>query len=157
MKLAASHDVRDPDDGPDWGQALQDAVRHALSAHPLEAAGLLSRSSAAAPRAEPWLGAAASSSHFSLDRYEDLARLEALCQSGAEVAVYHSHPDGPAIWSAIDAAIWTTPLGPSWRVEQVVIAVGAGVVLEVAGYRWSDTDHAFVERWRWAPAQERPR
>lgn len=157
MSLAASNAVRDPDEPADWGAALGEAVRHALSDYPLEAAGLLYRSSTAPPRCEPWHGAAASSSGFSLDHYEDLARLEALCRSGAEVAVYHSHPDGPAAWSATDAAIWTTPLGPSWNVEHVVIAVRSGEAVEVAGYRWSGERHAFVERWRWAPSPERPR
>lgn len=154
MSLAATVPVRDPDD---WGEALREALQHAASAYPLEAAGLLYRSAAAAPRSEPWLGVVSSSSHFSLERYEDMARLEALCQSGAEVAIYHSHPDGAAVWSSTDAALWTTPLGPSWRVDHVVIAVRAGGAVEVASYRWIDEARAFVERWRWTPPQEPPK
>jgi proteasome lid subunit RPN8/RPN11 len=148
-RMAAA--VGDPDH---WGIALEEALRHAVAAYPLEAAGLLFCPSAGgAPQAEPWLHAVSSSSHFSLERYQDVARLEALSASGAEIAVYHSHPDGAAVWSATDASGWTTPLGPSWPVAHLVIAVRAGAAIEVAAYRWSEEAHAFVERWRWVPSE----
>lgn len=142
-----------------WGPALEEAFAHAVEAYPREACGVLARalvtdapeaaSRSAGVEARRWPHAVAAGDRFSLERFEDVAELEALCAAGREVCVYHSHPDGRAEWSRADAEIWTTPLGPSWPVGHVVIAVGAGGVTAAAGLVWSAAAGRFVERWRW--------
>ena len=130
-----------------WGAALHAALAHAAEAYPLEACGLLVQAGGQRT-AERWRNTAASATRFALDDYPTFARLEALIAAGAEIAVYHSHPDGSAAWSATDAALWTTPLGPSWNVAHVVLAVSRSGPASAAGYRWSDEEQAFVTEWR---------
>jgi proteasome lid subunit RPN8/RPN11 len=158
------------DDRGGWGEALAAAFAHAAEAYPREACGVLVRGRGRAAirdaaaeaigaaatevpaEARRWPHAVTTGEHFSLERFEDVAELDALCATGREVAVYHSHPDGRAVWSRSDAAVWTTPLGPSWPVGHVVIAVGAGGVTAATGLSWSAAAARFIERWRWEAA-----
>jgi proteasome lid subunit RPN8/RPN11 len=151
----------DAHDRGGWGVALDAALAHAAAAYPREACGVLIRrrgpgGAAGHAGAEPeavearrWPHALVTEERFSLERFADLAELEALCAAHRQVAVYHSHPDGRAAWSRVDAETWTTPLGPSWPVEHVVIAVGARGATAAVGLSWSDQAAGFVERWRW--------
>src|SRR4051812_44301828 len=51
--------------------------------------------------------------------------------------VYHSHPNGRAYFSAIDRAAATTPAGPVYPVQHLVVGVTAGEVTEAALFAWS--------------------
>lgn len=150
-EMREAGEASEPLDRGGWGAAMDEAFAHAREAYPREACGVLYRDdrSGGGPRAGRWDNAAAARDRFSVERYQELAQLEVLCAAGGEVAVYHSHPDGRAAWSRTDDETWTTPLGPSWPVAHVVIAVTAGAVTAAVGLGWSAPAGRFTERWRW--------
>jgi len=72
---------------------------------------------------------------------------------GAEppVAIYHSHPNGRAYFSATDRAVARSPWGdgPAYPVQQLVIGLDAARVVECALFAWSEAAGDFVEIDRW--------
>ena len=63
------------------------------------------------------------------------------------LVIYHSHPNGPAIFSSIDREVAANPWGdgPAYPVQQLVVSINDAQVLESALFAWSDEDGGFVE------------
>jgi proteasome lid subunit RPN8/RPN11 len=91
-------------------------------------------------------------SSFSLDDVGALRELERACRAlpAGQIWLYHSHPDGRAAWSVDDDLHWSTPFGPLWGVQHVVIAVSADAVVGAVRVAWEPARGRFIERWRWA-------
>ena len=70
------------------------------------------------------------------------------------VAIYHSHPNGRAYFSATDRAVARSPWGdgPAYPVQQLVVGLDADRVVEAAVFAWSDAAGDFVEIDRWLVA-----
>jgi len=79
--------------------------------------------------------------------FEDQQRIEALHDdpSAPLVAIYHSHPDHGAYFSAEDRA-QATPFGePSYpEAVQIVLSVIGGEVRDVRAFRWSPLYQRYV-------------
>jgi len=67
------------------------------------------------------------------------------------IAIYHSHPNGRAYFSATDRAVARSPWGdgPAYPVQQLVVGLDAERVIEAALFAWSDAANDFVEIARW--------
>jgi proteasome lid subunit RPN8/RPN11 len=67
------------------------------------------------------------------------------------VAIYHSHPNGRAYFSATDRAVARSPWGdgPAYPVQQLVVGLDAARVVEAALFAWSDAAGDFIEIDRW--------
>lgn len=98
--------------------------RHVREAAPLEACGLVGGSSGLGQLVLPVKNALASPTRFRMDPQAQLDALFSLERQGLDlVAIYHSHPVGPATPSATDLAeaaypeaaylVWTAE-GPGW-------------------------------------------
>ena len=63
------------------------------------------------------------------------------------LVIYHSHPNGRAYFSETDREVASSPWGdgPAYPVQQLVIGIGPGRVVEAALFAWSDDDQGFVE------------
>ena len=61
--------------------------------------------------------------------------------------IYHSHPNGRAYLSDIDRRVATSPWGdgPAYPVQQLVVGVKDGRVVEAALFAWSDDGGGFIE------------
>lgn len=61
--------------------------------------------------------------------------------------VYHSHPNGKAYFSGTDRDVARSPWGdgPAYPVQQLVVGLDAGRVVEAALFAWSDAAADFVE------------
>lgn len=61
--------------------------------------------------------------------------------------VYHSHPNGRAYFSSTDLAVATDPWGegPMLPVQQLVVGIDAGRVVEARLFAWDDSSRGFVE------------
>ena len=68
--------------------------------------------------------------------------------------IYHSHPNGRAYMSDIDRTVATSPWGdgPAYPVQQLVVGVEDGQVVEAALFAWSDDAGGFHEIARFRPA-----
>jgi [CysO sulfur-carrier protein]-S-L-cysteine hydrolase len=81
---------------------LEKIIRHSRSAYPNEACGLLV-GRAAAERFIPMKNISAGSDRYEMDPAELIAILRDLRDSGEDlVAIFHSHPHGPAEPSKVD-------------------------------------------------------
>ena len=79
---------------------------------------------------------------------EDLLALnESLDGDRPARVIYHSHPNGRAYMSKIDLRVATSPWGdgPAYPVQQLVVGVEEGRVVESALFAWSDQEQGFVE------------
>ena len=79
---------------------------------------------------------------------EDLLELNgSLDTDTPALVIYHSHPNGPAIFSSIDRAVATNPWGdgPTYPVQQLVVAINKDRVVESALFAWSNEESGFVE------------
>jgi proteasome lid subunit RPN8/RPN11 len=67
------------------------------------------------------------------------------------VAIYHSHPNGRAYFSATDRAVARSPWGdgPAYPVQQLVVGLDESHVVEAALFAWSDAAGDFIEIDRW--------
>ena len=84
---------------------LEEIVRHAQASYPNEGCGLLAGRGYAAERFVPMENTKASATEFEMDPRQLVQQLRALRESGLElVAIYHSHPSGPARPSKRDVA-----------------------------------------------------
>lgn len=64
------------------------------------------------------------------------------------VAIYHSHPNGRAYFSATDREVAASPWGegPAYPVQQLVVGIDAARrATEAALFAWSDAEGGFVE------------
>ena len=63
------------------------------------------------------------------------------------LVIYHSHPNGPAIFSSIDRAVAANPWGdgPAYPVQQLVVSINDAKVVEAALFAWSDEERGFVK------------
>ena len=78
----------------------------------------------------------------------DLLELnESLDSELPPLVIYHSHPNGPAIFSSIDRAVAANPWGdgPAYPVQQLVVSINDAKVAEAALFAWSDEERGFVE------------
>ncbi len=68
--------------------------------------------------------------------------------------VYHSHPNGRAYFSSTDKQVAMSPWGdgPAYPVQQLVVGLDAGRVVEAALFGWSDAAADFVELARYPGA-----
>ena len=81
---------------------LEQAIQHSKTAYPAEACGLLVGRTAA-DRLIPMKNISSDENHFEMDPAELIATLRSLRESGEEVlAIFHSHPHGPAEPSKTD-------------------------------------------------------
>jgi proteasome lid subunit RPN8/RPN11 len=81
---------------------LEDAIQQSKDAYPKEACGLLVGRDAA-DRLIPMKNVSANPRQFEMDPTELIAALRGLRQTGEElVAIFHSHPQGPAEPSKTD-------------------------------------------------------
>ena len=76
---------------------------------------------------------------------ELLALVRGLGGPGGALAIYHSHTNGRAYFSARDAAIAATASGPVYPVEHIVVGVTATGVAETARFAWKGAAGAYVE------------
>ncbi len=79
---------------------------------------------------------------------KDLLELnDSLDSETPALVIYHSHPNGPAIFSSIDREVATNPWGdgPTYPVQQLVVALNDAQVVEAALFAWSDEGSGFVE------------
>jgi proteasome lid subunit RPN8/RPN11 len=141
-----------------WRHALRAVFAHARDAYPEECCGyfvdtpdqpMLYR----LPNAAPRRGDHRAGSSFVVDDVEALVafdrRLRQAHREDHRVVFYHSHPDGRACWSDADAQAWTTPWGPSWQVDQLVVALTRFAMSGAALYRYDHDCALFVEQSRW--------
>lgn len=63
------------------------------------------------------------------------------------LVIYHSHPNGRAYFSPTDRQVAKDPWGegPAYPVQQLVVGIDAGRVVEAALFAWSDKERDFVE------------
>ena len=84
---------------------LEAIIRHAEACYPKEGCGLLCGTRDAAERFVPMENMKASESEYEMDPQQLVLQLRSFRESGLElVAIYHSHPYGPARPSKRDAA-----------------------------------------------------
>jgi proteasome lid subunit RPN8/RPN11 len=84
---------------------LDQIIEHARACYPNEGCGLLSGRQDAAERFVPMANTRPSASEFEMDPQELIHQLRSLRESGQELlAIYHSHPYGPASPSQRDVA-----------------------------------------------------
>lgn len=139
---------------PPWVEALDEAVNWLRQCYPREGCGLIVQGRAgpcfvATPNiaAEPLRA-------FEIDPGEILRAEE---RAGPLLAVVHSHPDSPAVFSAADERA-ATFVGPSGReplypnVDHAVVSIDSAGAREVAVYRFSARLGGFDEVWRSAGA-----
>ncbi len=85
------------------GNLLERIVSHARSAYPLEGCGLLAGFGNSAARFIPITNRLGSASAYDMEPAELVEALRSIRESGESlVAIYHSHPRGPARPSALD-------------------------------------------------------
>jgi proteasome lid subunit RPN8/RPN11 len=84
---------------------LDDVIAHAKACYPLEGCGLIvgMRTSVAGTRLIPISNVAQNEAEFEMDPAEFIQTFRDLRNAGEElVAIYHSHPHGPARLSRLD-------------------------------------------------------
>ena len=85
------------------GNLLERIVSHARSASPMEGCGLLAGSGNSASRFIPVTNRLGSASAYDMEPSELIEALRSIRESGERlVAIYHSHPKGPASPSPLD-------------------------------------------------------
>jgi proteasome lid subunit RPN8/RPN11 len=126
--------------------ALRDAMAaHARAAFPAECCGYLTDAAAVA-----CTNVAADRAHaYEIGGAELLALVRGLAGPTPARAIYHSHTNGRAYFSARDAAIAATASGPIYPLDHVVLGVTADGVIEAARFAWSAAAGAYVEVARW--------
>ncbi|HPF38892.1 MAG TPA: Mov34/MPN/PAD-1 family protein [Phycisphaerae bacterium] len=121
----------------DWRREL---AAHAAEAAPAECCGLILRD--AVRRCRNALPSDRSGGAYELAPADAIYVAEH-ASDGRILAIYHSHPEGPANWSADDErAAWFAgaPLYP--QIDRWIIGRGTGASLEVACYQFQG------RRWR---------
>lgn len=105
-------------------QHLDEMIRHVSEQTPLEACGLLAGDAGRVEAVLAMANAAQSHARFRIDPQEQLRAFEWIDARGLDlVGIFHSHPVGPAMVSAIDIAeatypvihIVLSPFGDRWQ------------------------------------------
>jgi proteasome lid subunit RPN8/RPN11 len=135
-------------------ELLRAVFREARAAFPAECCGWLT----AAGALRPTRNAQADGEHpTAADRGAEtayviagddlLAFARAFDGADPPTVVYHSHPNGRAYFSATDREVARSPWGdgPAYPVQQLVVGLDAGRVVEAALFAWSDAAADFVE------------
>lgn len=113
-----------------WEQMRDDCQRRA----PIEACGLVAGRNGTAVEAFPAVNALNSPVRYQLDPKEQILLMQAIENSGYEmIAIYHSHPNGPAVPSLTDIReagypdsyylVWY-PVGHAWSCQCFTIRDG---------------------------------
>lgn len=91
---------------------------------------------------------------YVIDGDDLIAFARAFDGAAPPIAIYHSHPNGRAYFSATDRAVARSPWGegPAYPVQQLVVGLDADRVIEGALYGWDDAAGDFVELARWTVA-----
>jgi proteasome lid subunit RPN8/RPN11 len=118
---------------------LEEMIQHATRAYPNEGCGLLTGHQSV-DRFIPITNISPSSAHFEMNPAELIAVLRNLRETGEQlVAIYHSHPHGPATPSKIDierayypeAAHLIVSLAELERPQAVAFRITGGEVLPI--------------------------
>ena len=149
-------------------EVLQAVYREARSAFPAECCGWLTgpADGSYVSAIRPALNDQSSGAHpTAADRTAetayvfnsaDLLELNGSLDSAAPARIiYHSHPNGRAYLSDTDRTVATSPWGdgPAYPVQQLVVGIDAGQVVEAALFDWSDEAAGFVELARFGGAE----
>ncbi|HLQ78230.1 MAG TPA: M67 family metallopeptidase [Terriglobia bacterium] len=116
-------------------------VRHAAAALPQEGCGLIAGSRGAAERFIPMTNRLASATSFDMEPSELIATLRSLRESGESLlAIYHSHPRGPAEPSPrdIDRAYYP-------EAAQIIVSLASPENPVVRGFRIVDAQAIEIE------------
>ncbi len=124
-----------------WPVQLSAAVAHARAAYPREACGFLEATGETVALGNR---AACPDRAFEVTEVHELVALERACRRGP-VVFYHSHPDGPARWSASDEEAWASAQGPLWPVEHLVLGVVPHQPVQAVFLRWQPRLRCFAE------------
>ena len=122
---------------------LDEVIRHAKSAYPKEGCGLIAgmRPSLVGVRLIPITNIASSASQFEMDPAELINNLRDLRHAGEElVAIYHSHPHGPARPSAIDVRRAYNP-----EAAHLIVSLADPECPQVAAFRIVDEQVLDIE------------
>jgi proteasome lid subunit RPN8/RPN11 len=119
---------------------LEEVIRHAKACYPEEGCGLLRGRGRLAERLVPMRNVLASEREYEMDPQELVQELRSIRESGEElVAIYHSHPHGPASPSKRDigrayypsAAMIIVSLADPERPAAAAFRIAGGEALEV--------------------------
>jgi proteasome lid subunit RPN8/RPN11 len=116
-----------------WEQMRDDCQRRS----PIEACGLVAGKDGMAVEAFPTVNALSSPVRYRLDPQEQILLMQSIEGSGYEmIAIYHSHPNGPAVPSPTDILeagypdsyylIWC-PVGRAWSCRCFTIRDGTAI------------------------------
>ncbi|MBX3049241.1 MAG: M67 family metallopeptidase [Anaerolineales bacterium] len=119
----------------------QQMRRHVAAVSPQEACGLLAGRDGQAQAVYAVRNELVSPTHFRMDAAEQWAAFQAMEAEGLELlAIYHSHPNGPAGPSQQDILnagypgvahlIWS-PVGDEWACRAFLLDTGAKIELEL--------------------------
>jgi len=85
------------------GNLLEQVVAHARSLYPMESCGLLAGNGNSATRFIPITNSLGSATAYEMNPAELVSAFRSMRESGETlVAIYHSHPHGPASPSSLD-------------------------------------------------------
>jgi proteasome lid subunit RPN8/RPN11 len=122
---------------------LDEVIRHAKSAYPREACGLIAgmRPSLIGVRLVPMTNIAQSAVEFEMDPAELIRTLRDLRGAGEELAaIYHSHPHGPARPSNMDVQRAYYP-----EAAHLIVSLADPERPQVAGFRIVDGEVLDIE------------
>jgi proteasome lid subunit RPN8/RPN11 len=126
---------------------LVEIYAHAREAFPAECCGYLT-DARVVRCTNAWVSAERSTeTAFAIDGAELFAFVRSLDGPEPARVVYHSHTNGRAYFSALDAAVAGGQDGPAYPVDHLVIGVTAERVVEAARFAWDG--HAYTEVARW--------
>jgi proteasome lid subunit RPN8/RPN11 len=131
--------------------ALEVIFREALAAFPAECCGWVTLTGARpcvnAQGAGAGIEGRSAETAYVIGGADLLALNRAFDGADPPVAIYHSHPNGRAYFSATDRGVAMSPFGdgPAYPAQQLVVGVLADRVVEWALFAWSDAAGDFVE------------
>jgi proteasome lid subunit RPN8/RPN11 len=135
-------------------ELLRAVFREARAAFPAECCGWLTRAgalratrNAQADGDHPTAAERGAETAYVIAGDDLLAFARAFDGADPPVVIYHSHPNGRAYFSATDREVARSPWGdgPAYPVQQLVVGLDAGRVVEAALFAWSDAAADFVE------------
>ncbi len=132
---------------------LADVVAHALETFPAECCGWLTADTVrrcANAQATPGAGGIegrGAETAYVIGGADLLALNRAFDGATPPTAIYHSHPNGRAYFSATDRGVAMSPWGdgPAYPAQQLVVGVLEGRAVEWALFAWADGAGDFVE------------
>lgn len=135
------------------GEQLLEIFRHAREAFPAECCGWVTKRGVRRCRnaqddgEHPTAADRTAETAYVIAGEDLLALNRAFKSDDPPIAIYHSHPNGRAYFSATDQAVATDPWGegPMYPVQQLVVGIDGTRVVEAALFAWSDEARKFVE------------